>query len=93
MRFILSPLIIAAGVIMMKYAVPIANFTGMVDFAEKYMTGGLAGTYSLYKLIGFALCILGLAYLFGLFNFIPTTLPDPSSSPAETYLQIKNYLL
>lgn len=92
MRFILGPLIIAAGIIMMKYAVPIANFTGMVDFAEKYMTGGLAGTYSLYKLIGFALCILGLCYLFGLFNFIPTSIPDPSSVPAESYLNLLNYI-
>jgi hypothetical protein len=88
MRFILGPIIIAIGVLLMKYSVLIANFTGMVGFAEKYLTGGLAGTYTLYKLIGLAFCILGLAYMFGLLNFFPSGFSDPTV-PTESYLQLK----
>jgi hypothetical protein len=72
---------------MMKYSVQIVGITGTVDFAEKYLTGGLAGTYTLYKLVGLLFCVLGLCYMLGLFSFIPTALPNPTTQ--QSYLNLR----
>ena len=62
-------MVFVAGILMMKYAVPITNTTGKFEMAEKYLGGGLgAGTYTFYKLFGLAMCILSVLWLF---NMLP----------------------
>ncbi len=71
MRFIFSPLLFAAGILLMKYAVYLTDqITGKIDFAEKYLGGGMAsGTYTWWKLFGFAMCVLSVLWLF---NMLPS---------------------
>ncbi len=48
----------AAGVGMVKYTFALTNFTGRQDWIEKYAGGGQ--TYSVYKLFGVALVLIGI---------------------------------
>ncbi len=68
MRFLLAPLAFIAGILIMKYSVAITDqFSGKIDFAEKYLSAGLgAGTYTWWKLFGLAVCCLSVAWLFGM---------------------------
>ncbi len=70
MRFIFAPIVLALGVLMMKYSVAITDqFSGKIDFAEKYLGTGIgAGTYTWWKLVGLGLCVLA---VFWLFNMLP----------------------
>jgi hypothetical protein len=71
MRFILAPLVVLLGILMMRYTVQITNMTGPVDFAEKYLGGGLfAGTYTFYRLVGVAFCIIGAMWFFGVLGLL-----------------------
>lgn len=80
MRFIFAPLLLVAGVLCIKYSVYITDeFTGPIDFAEKYLgTGVGAGTYTWWKLFGLAICIVAVLWLFGKLNFTP---PQPAAQP------------
>ncbi len=52
---------------MMRYTVQITDFTGKVDFAEKYFGKGLAaGTYTWWRLVGLVLVILAGLWFIGL---------------------------
>jgi hypothetical protein len=67
MRFILAPLVILLGLACMRYNVQLTEFTGQIDFAEKYLGGGLlAGTYTWYRLIGLVFVALGVLWIFGI---------------------------
>jgi hypothetical protein len=69
MRFIFGPIMIALGVLLMKYTVQITNFTGALDFAEKYLKGGVgAGTYTWWRLVGLFLIAVALAWMFGVLS-------------------------
>ena len=71
MRFILGPLVIILGVLLMKYTVQITDFTGRIDFAEKYLTAGLgAGTYTWWRLVGLCFAILGAMWILGLTSLL-----------------------
>jgi len=71
-RFLFGPLIIAAGIFIMKYNVQITNFSGKFDFAEKYLGSGIgAGTYTFYRLFGLACCVLAVLWMFKVINFTP----------------------
>jgi hypothetical protein len=71
MRFILAPILIAIGLLVMKYTVQVTDFTGRLDFAEKYLGGGLAaGTYTWWRLCGLGLVILSAMWLFGLMGML-----------------------
>lgn len=63
------------GILCMKYTVQITNFTGKIDFAEKYLRTGLAGTYTWWRLFGLALCIMSVLWMLGKLNFTG----DPAS--------------
>jgi len=65
-RVLLSLMVIALGVLSMKYSVAITDqFTGKIDLAEKYLGTGIgAGTYTFWKLFGLLLCILGVLWMF-----------------------------
>jgi hypothetical protein len=79
MRFFLSPLVFALGILCMKYTVQITNNTGKIDLAEKYFGTGIgAGTYTFWRLFGLGLCIISVLWIF---NKLPT---GPKSPPAET---------
>ena len=71
MRFLLSPLVFIAGILIMKYSVAITDqFSGKIELAEKYLgTGVGAGTYTWWKLFGLMLCIISVLWLF---NMLPT---------------------
>ena len=76
MRFFLAPLLLAAGVLIMKYSVAITDqFSGRIDFAEKYLGVGIgAGTYTFWKLFGLAMCVLSVLWLFNKLSFgLPAT--------------------
>ena len=61
---------VAIGVLVMRYSVWITDNFGRVAWAEEHLRGGLAGTYSLYKIIGLVAIILSLLYMFNLYGFI-----------------------
>ena len=77
-RFIFSPLMFAAGILVMKYTVPITNYTGKIDLAEKYLGSGVgAGTYTFWRLLGLGLCIISVLWIFGRLNLFP---PGPEQA-------------
>jgi hypothetical protein len=61
---------IAAGFLLIRYAVPLVDMFGKVDWAEANLRGGLAGTYSLYKIVGIVFIIFSLLYMFGVTGFL-----------------------
>ena len=71
MRFFLSPITFALGILLMKYTVYVTNMTGKIDFAEKYLGTGIgAGTYTFWRLLGLMICILSVLWLF---NMLPNS--------------------
>jgi hypothetical protein len=69
MRYFLGPLIIVAGIAMMKYSFWITQQSGKIDFAEKYLAPPLSGTYTWWKLVGLAFVILALCWMAGFLDF------------------------
>ena len=71
-----------AGILCMKYSVQITDqFSGKIDFAEKFLgTGIAAGTYTWWKLFGLVLCIISVLWLF---NKLPTGPATPPSQPSS----------
>jgi hypothetical protein len=67
MRFILAPLLVLLGLAMMRYTVQITEFTGKIDFAERYLSGTFtAGTYTWWRLIGLAIVTVSVLWFVGL---------------------------
>ena len=51
----------------MRYTVQITEFTGKIDFAERYLRGNFtAGTYTWWRLVGLGIIILSVLWFFGL---------------------------
>ena len=65
MRFLFGIIFIILGILMMRYTVAITEFTGKVDFAEKYLHGGLAGTYTWWRLVGLFLIVVAALWMSG----------------------------
>ena len=65
MRFILAPLLAVVGFLLMKYNVQVTEITGRIDFAERYLRGGFAGTYTWWRLVGLFLIIIAVLWFFG----------------------------
>lgn len=61
---------VIVGFLLIRYSIAITDMFGKVDWAEQYLRGGLAGTYSLYRLVGLVFIILSLLYMFGAIGFI-----------------------
>jgi hypothetical protein len=68
MRFIWGIVGAVIGFGLIKYSFQIKNFFGDVSWAEQHLGGG--GTYTLYKIVGVAVIILSLLYMFGNVGFI-----------------------
>jgi hypothetical protein len=61
---------IIVGFLLIRYSVRITDMFGRVGWAEEHLRGGLAGTYSLYRLIVLIFIILSLLYMFNAAGFI-----------------------
>lgn len=61
---------VVIGVLLVRYAFVLTNTFGTVEWAERHLRGGLAGTYSLYKIAGVVIIILSLLYMFGLIGMV-----------------------
>ncbi len=86
MRWIAGPLIIAVGILLMKYTVQLTNITGRLSLAEKYLHG-FGGTYAWWRILGLAGTIFGLMWLTGIVEYDSNTelgLPRDSDS---SYIQ------
>jgi uncharacterized membrane protein len=59
---------IAIGVLLLKYTYSLAQTFGKFDWAEKYFTGGLGGTYFFYKIAGILVILLSALYMFGILD-------------------------
>ena len=57
----------AVGLVIMKYNEPLVRTFGKSYYAEKYL--GMGGTYTMWKLIGIAIILVGFAYMLGLIEF------------------------
>ena len=68
MRIVAGIFFIILGVLMMKYTVAITNYTGKIDFAEKYLKLGLAGTYTWWRLVALVIIILSILWMTGSLN-------------------------
>ncbi|HOX41252.1 MAG TPA: hypothetical protein PK263_03590 [bacterium] len=55
---------LVGGFLLIIYSKAITDSTGRVDFAEKYL--GMGGTYSFWKLIGFAMIIFSFWAVFNM---------------------------
>ena len=74
-----SILLIAIGVLLMRYTVQVTNFTGKFGWAERYLAGGFgAGTYTFFRLLGLTFCVLAILWLFGVIDFTPAFTPETS---------------
>lgn len=75
MRFFLAPFVFIAGILLMRYTVAVTNFTGKLEFAEKYFGGGLgAGTYTWWRLCGLGLSIISILWIFNLLPHAPAAI-------------------
>lgn len=74
MNFIYSVIGVVAGFLLIRYSVAITDTFGRVSWAEEHLRGGLAGTYSLYRIVGVVLIVLSLLYMFGSLGFITNPL-------------------
>ena len=74
MRFIYATIGIIVGFLLIKYSVQLTETLGRMDWAERYLRGGMAGTYSMYRLLGLAFIIISILNIFGLFGFIVSPL-------------------
>ncbi len=65
MRFFWGIIGIIIGTLLLKYTFQLSNTFGKIDWAEKYFSGGLGGTYFFYKLFGMLAIVLSVLYMFG----------------------------
>ncbi len=70
MRIIYGIIWIGIGFLLIKYSVALTENLGSMDWAEKYLKSGMAGTYTMYRLIGLIIIILSLLYIFGFMGSI-----------------------
>lgn len=61
-RLIIGVVGVAAGVIIMSHNYQLTQLFGYNSFAERYL--GTAGTYAMWKLLGLALVIGSIVYVF-----------------------------
>ncbi|MBX4186915.1 MAG: hypothetical protein KW802_01475 [Candidatus Doudnabacteria bacterium] len=74
MRFFYGFIGIIVGFLLIRYSILLTETLGRMDWAEQYLKGGLAGTYSMYRLLGLIFIIFSLLYIFNIFGFIVSPL-------------------
>ena len=70
MHFFSGLIGVIIGILLIRYAIPLTHTFGTVAWAEEHLRGGLAGTYSLYKIAGVVVIVLSLLYMFGAIGFL-----------------------
>jgi hypothetical protein len=68
MRYIVAPLMMVAGFLLIKYPVQVTRTTGPIGFAEKLFSG-FGGTYFWWRLVGFGILMLGLLWFTGIVEY------------------------
>lgn len=66
-RIIVSIILVAVAILILKYTEPIVRNIGKNDLAEKYL--GMGGTYNMWKLIAVAMIIIAVLYVTKTINF------------------------
>jgi hypothetical protein len=70
MKFVWGIVWIIVGILVMRYNFSIVQLFGKVGWAENHLSGGLGGTYTMYKLLGLLIVILALLYMFNSIDFL-----------------------
>jgi uncharacterized membrane protein len=70
MRFFQGLIGVIVGFLLIRYSVAITDMFGRVDWAENHLRGGLAGTYSLYRIVGVVFIVLSVLYMFNILGFL-----------------------
>jgi hypothetical protein len=65
MKFVWGIIWVIIGILVMRYTFQIVQMFGKIGWAENHMSGGLGGTYTLYKLVGLLIIVLAMLYMFG----------------------------
>lgn len=63
----------AIGLLLLKFALNVYNFTGPIDFIERWVT---AGTPAFIKILGVILVILGMGTIFGIWAWLTDPLVE-----------------
>lgn len=66
MKFLIFLVLLTIGMLMILKTEALLRFTGEIGWAERHLGG--AGTFTLYKLIGLGIIIIGMMYVTGLFE-------------------------
>ena len=65
-HILLGIVLLALGVVSLKYNYQLVGYTGNVSWVEKYLGGG--STYAFFKIVSVLLCIGGFLYMTGLWD-------------------------
>ena len=76
--------LLALGILMLRFQRSIYNFTGAIDFVERFWH---AGTPSFIRIVGVALVIIGLGMMFGFWGWLTQPLADSVKSLTGSNLQ------
>ncbi|OGE81578.1 MAG: hypothetical protein A3H72_03105 [Candidatus Doudnabacteria bacterium RIFCSPLOWO2_02_FULL_48_8] len=68
MRFVWGMVWVVIGFLLIRYNYLLVGFFGHVPWAEQHIGGG--GTYTLYKIVGVIVIILGMLYAFNAVGFL-----------------------
>ena len=67
---------IVIGFLLIRYSIALTDMFGRMAWAEQYLRSGLAGTYTMYRLIGLVFIILSLLYMFNALGFLLSPLSN-----------------
>ena len=70
MHFFSGLIGVIVGVLVVRYSAALTENLGTIEFAERYLHGGMAGTYTFYRITGVVVIILSLMYMFGVINIL-----------------------
>ena len=74
MNFVWGTLCIVIGIALMRYTFQVTTMFGRVDWAERNLSSGMGGTFTLWRLVGLGLVLIGLIYMFGSIGFLVSPL-------------------
>ena len=74
-QVLLGLLLLAIGVVSLKYNYQLVRMTGNVSWAEQYL--GAGGTYAFFKIVSVVLCLIGFLYMTGLWGGVFGWLVSP----------------
>ncbi len=66
MKFLIFLILLGIGLLMIIKTEGMVRATGEIGWAQRHLGG--AGTYTLYKLVGLAIILIGMMYVTGLFQ-------------------------